>query len=113
MINFFVYILKCSDCSYYTGHTDDLEKRISEHNLKNYDDCYTASQLPIELVFSQYFPTRNEAFAAERHIKKWNRRKKEALITGDWIMIQLLAKRGIESKGIVVKRKYFSHETYE
>src|SRR3990167_7448289 len=42
---FWVYILKCSDGSYYTGHTDDLEKRISQHTNKFFAECYTASSL--------------------------------------------------------------------
>ena len=83
MLDFFVYILKCSDSSYYIGHTDDIEKRISEHKNKKHSG-YTATRLPVELVFHQGFPTRDEAFKAERKIKGWNRRKKEALIANDW-----------------------------
>jgi len=83
MLYFFVYILKCSDGSYYVGHTDNLEKRISEHNEKRYC-CYTAMRLPTTLVFSQEFNTRDEAFAAERKLKGWSRKKKEALIEKSW-----------------------------
>ena len=76
---FYVYILKCSDGSYYVGHTDNLEIRISEHNLKKYSG-YTSSRLPVELMFHQEFYSRDEAFNAERKIKGWRRSKKEALI---------------------------------
>ena len=84
MQDFFVYILKCRDGSYYTGHADDLEKRLSEHQ-NNFYPCYTSNKLPIALVFNQSFTSRDEAFTAERKIKNWSRLKKEALIRGDYI----------------------------
>ena len=77
----FVYILKCADGSYYTGHTDDLEKRISEHSTGEYCE-YTQSRLPVNLMFSQEFFARWEALSSERRIKGWSRAKKEALIRG-------------------------------
>ena len=83
MQDFFVYILRCNDNSYYTGHTDNLEKRIAEHNDKLIDG-YTATRLPLEVIFIQSFATRDEAFNAERRIKGWSRKKKEAIIKGDW-----------------------------
>jgi predicted GIY-YIG superfamily endonuclease len=78
---FFVYILKCHDNSYYIGHTDNLEKRLSEHNNKQYSG-YTSSRTPVKLVFYQNFELRDFAFIAERKIKGWNRKKKELLING-------------------------------
>ncbi len=89
---FSVYILRCKDGSYYTGHTDNLEKRISEHRAKKYCN-YTEIRLPVEVVFVQHFTTRNEAFVAERKIKKWSRKKKEALIRGSWDDISTLCKK--------------------
>ena len=85
-----VYILKCSDGSYYTGCTTNLEQRIQEHNFKKYDN-YTSTRLPVELVYSQQFSNINEAIAAERRIKGWNRSKKEALIKGDFDLLHNLA----------------------
>lgn len=82
--NFYVYILKCNDGSYYTGHTDDIDKRISEHRFGLIANCYTKNRRPIEVVFIQLFSTRDEAFCAERQIKGWSRKKKEALIRQDW-----------------------------
>ncbi|MBY0352914.1 GIY-YIG nuclease family protein [Candidatus Babeliales bacterium] len=93
MLPFYVYILKCSDDSYYTGHTDDIDKRLHEHKTSTYDDSYTSSRLPFKLVFMQEFATRYEALAAERKIKGWGRKKKEALIAGDWEKISQLASR--------------------
>jgi predicted GIY-YIG superfamily endonuclease len=92
MNDFYVYILKCSDNSYYVGHTDDIEKRISEHTLNEYD-CYTSTRLPIEVVFVQPFGARDEALVAEQQIKKWSRQKKEALIAGNWEKVSALAKK--------------------
>lgn len=92
MNDFYVYILKCKHSSYYIGHTDNIEQRVSEHRLNQFK-CYTSTRLPIEVIFVQSFPTRDEAFNAERQIKKWNRQKKEALIAGNWKKISLLAKK--------------------
>ena len=80
---FFVYILRCSDNSYYVGHTDNIEFRIAEHKLGKISG-YTSSRLPIECVFIEQFSTREDAFNAERKIKGWRREKKEALIKGNW-----------------------------
>lgn len=88
MKNFFVYILQCKDGSYYTGHTDDIEKRIAEHNSRLFDG-YTAERLPIKVVFVQEFATRDEAFNAERQIKGWSRKKKEMIIKREWDLLGL------------------------
>jgi putative endonuclease len=90
---FWVYILKCADNSYYTGHTDNLENRFMQHQNKIYPTCFTATRLPVELVFSQEFSNRVEALASERQIKGWSRKKKEALIKGDWEKLSIYAKR--------------------
>ena len=89
---FWVYIFKCSDGSYYTGHTDNLEKRVNEHHLGEIVSCYTYKLRPLELMFSQDFPTREAALASERQIKGWSRKKKEAMICGDWNEVSRLAK---------------------
>jgi putative endonuclease len=90
MLPFHVYILKCNDGSYYTGHTDDIEKRISEHQLGLIATCYTKTRLPVEVVFTEMFDARVEALDMERRIKGWSRKKKEALIKGDWdLLVQL------------------------
>ncbi|OGB83301.1 hypothetical protein A3F66_05575 [candidate division TM6 bacterium RIFCSPHIGHO2_12_FULL_32_22] len=78
---FYVYILQCADGSFYTGHTDNLEMRIAQHSEGKIDG-YTSQRLPIKCVFSERFSTRDEAFAAERKIKGWCRRKKMLLING-------------------------------
>jgi predicted GIY-YIG superfamily endonuclease len=89
---FHVYMLHCSDGSFYVGHTDDLEARLVAHRKRLY--CgYKAKRLPVRLVFSDSFATREEAFAAERQIKGWSRVKKLALIQGDWVEMRRLALR--------------------
>jgi putative endonuclease len=89
---FWVYILRCADGSYYTGHTDNLEKRIGEHTTGAITSCYTFQRRPLKLVFSQEFPTREEALASELQIKGWSRKKKEAMMRGDWAEVSRLAK---------------------
>ncbi|HGU7200825.1 TPA: GIY-YIG nuclease family protein [Legionella pneumophila] len=90
---FWVYILQCSDKSYYTGQTDNLEKRLTQHQDKMIPGCYTSTRLPIQLKFSQEFMSREEALSAERQIKGWSGRKKEALINGDWQALSDYSKR--------------------
>jgi len=90
-MSFWIYILRCADSSYYTGHTDNLEKRIGEH-LNGLCGGYTSNRLPVKLVFSQECATRIEALAAEQQIKGWSRKKKEAMMRGDWAEVSRLAK---------------------
>ncbi len=58
---------------------------------------YTSSRLPIKLVFSEEFPSREEALVSEKRIKGWSRKKKEALIKGDWKKISRLAQKRLKS----------------
>jgi putative endonuclease len=80
----YVYILRCSDNSYYTGVTSNLESRMFKHNSGFYPDCYTVLKRPLELVFYYEFTNINLAIEKEKKIKKWSRAKKEALIRGDF-----------------------------
>ena len=86
-----LYILKCSDHSYYTGTTGDLEKRLSEHET-GIVGAYPYDKRPVEYVFSEEFSSWPEAIAKEIQIKKWSRKKKEALIVSDWEKLRSLAK---------------------
>src|SRR4249919_4202620 len=91
-VTFWTYILKCADGSYYTGHTDDLEFRLAQHDQGAIPTCHTFSRRPVELVYSQAFDEREDAFRAERQIKGWRREKKEALITGRFDLLPSLAR---------------------
>ncbi|HWH22599.1 MAG TPA: GIY-YIG nuclease family protein, partial [Allosphingosinicella sp.] len=93
-MSFYTYLLRCSDGSYYAGHSDDLEARVAQHQAGAIPG-YTETRRPVELVWSESFATRDEAFAAERQIKGWSRAKKEALIRGDWEAVRKLGSRAI------------------
>jgi len=91
MKSFYVYIIRCADGSYYTGHTDDIEARFEQHVLSR-TKSYTSSRKPLKLVFWDEFPERCQAQEAERQIKGWSRRKKMALIDGDFDLLRFLSK---------------------
>ncbi|HEY7269167.1 MAG TPA: GIY-YIG nuclease family protein [Dehalococcoidia bacterium] len=82
-MNFWTYILRCADGSLYVGQTDDIERRLSEHQLGLYDG-YTKSRRPLKLAYCEEHISREDAFIRERQIKGWSRVKKEALIRGEW-----------------------------
>lgn len=98
MQNFFVYILKCSDGSYYVGHTDDLEVRMGTYAMKNCPSVgsYVRKRLPVELVFYDMAGTRVDAIQVERQLKGWSRKKKEALIQGGWEAVRGISKKNVD-----------------
>ncbi len=85
-----VYILLCSDGSYYTGVSTQIETRLNQHHDGKIG--YTARRKPVELLWSQEFAHVDDAYAAEKQIKGWTRAKKEALMRGDWDTVRLLAR---------------------
>ena len=92
MAKYWIYMLKCRDGSYYTGRTENLEKRIDEH-MAGKGSQWTRRRLPVKLVFSQEMPNHDLAYQAEMQIKKWSRAKKEALVSGNWDLLKWLAKK--------------------
>ena len=90
-MTFWAYMLHCRGGAFYVGHTDDLDRRVGDHQ-SGLIPGFTADHLPVEHVWSQEFSTRDEAKAAEKQIKGWSRAKKLALIRGDWERISALAK---------------------
>jgi putative endonuclease len=98
---FWIYMIRCSDDSFYVGHTDNFEKRIAQHRQGSIVTCYTFRRRPVVLVFAQDFPTREEALAMERRVKGWRRVKKFALCRGDWAEISRLGKRRHASGDLV------------
>jgi len=88
---FHAYLLRCNDGSYYAGHTDDLDLRMGQHQ-SGVMGGYTAARRPLTLVWTDDFPTREEAQAAERRLEGWSRAKKEALIADDWDGVRALAR---------------------
>ena len=96
--NYYVYILLCSDNSYYIGVTNDLEKRLEEHQSGNIPGCYTFKRRPLILKYYEHTRNINDAIAREKQIKKWSRRKKQALIEGDIEELERLAKNYTEHR---------------
>ena len=83
-------MLHCRGGIFYVGHTDDLERRIAQHQSGS-TPGFASDHLPVTLVWSETFPTRDEALLMERRLKGWSRAKKLALIRGDWEAIGRLA----------------------
>lgn len=81
-MTFFVYILKCADGTYYTGCTNNLTKRISEHNTTKKGAKYTRMRRPVRLVYQETLATLREARAREAEIKRLERKEKEKLLVG-------------------------------
>ena len=86
----YVYILRCSDGSYYVGSTENLQERITAHN-NGKRPTYTARRRPVQLVYSELCKTKLLAVRRERQLKKWTRAKKEALIAGERNMLRELS----------------------
>lgn len=86
-----MYILLCSNESYYVGSTTDLPKRWNEH-LSGIGADHTRKYPPIELVYCEAYQRIDLAFNREQQVKRWRRQKKEALISGEWDWLPILAK---------------------
>lgn len=84
MKTMYVYMLRCSDDTYYTGVTNNLEKRFIEHVQGVNRNCYTFTRKPIKIVYHEMFTNPLSAIAFEKKIKGWSKKKKEALINGDY-----------------------------
>jgi len=80
MKHYYVYIVRCSDKSYYTGITNDVLRRVTEHNTEFKPKSYTFSRRPVSLVYVESYPESMPAILREKQIKNWSRKKKEALI---------------------------------
>ena len=100
----FVYILRCADGRYYVGSTrgDTPDRRIGEHVGGEFPG-FTRARRPVTVVHVEEFQRITDAVAAERRIKGWSRSKKEALIAGDWDLLQHLAKRPAARRKIGAK----------
>ena len=88
---YFVYILRCSDGSYYTGITNNLDRRLAQHQQGYNPGSYTSFRRPVELVYACDFTSPKQAIAFEKQLKGWSRAKKEALIAGDWSRVKILS----------------------
>ncbi|MFH1864171.1 MAG: GIY-YIG nuclease family protein [bacterium] len=78
---FYFYIVRCSDNSLYCGQTNNLKRRVHEHNFdRSRSAKYLRAKKPVKLVYSEKYPTRKEAMQREIQLKKWPRAKKDAPI---------------------------------
>ena len=80
MSSWFIYIVRCSDQSLYTGITTDLSRRVKEHNEKKHGAKYTRLRRPVQLVWFQECDNRSEASQKEYAVKKLDKKKKEELV---------------------------------
>ena len=90
---YFVYILKCNDNTYYTGVTNNIERRFSEHQSGEDVNSYRHKRRPVKLMFYAEFSNIEFAIEKEKQIKKWSRTKKEALINGAFELLPELSKK--------------------
>jgi putative endonuclease len=93
MNQYFVYILLCTDNSYYVGVTNDMDRRLHEHENGLNPGSYAHKRRPVKLVFCERFTEVEQAIAFEKQLKGWNRKKKEAVINGNWDLLPELSKR--------------------
>ena len=91
MKQYIVYIVRCGDNSYYTGITNDLSRRLLEHNEGMDPKSYTFNKRPVTLQFQYAFEEVRFAIAMEKQIKGWSRKKKEALIRGEFDLLPILS----------------------
>ena len=84
MRKYYVYILLCADGSYYTGITSDYEARLDSHQRGDDPKSYTFKRRPVKIVYLSDFSDIHDAISWEKHVKRWSRNKKEALIRGEW-----------------------------
>ena len=89
---YYVYILQCKDASYYTGVTNNIERRLWEHETGYNPKCYTFDKRPVELKYCEETNDIRQAIAWEKQLKGWSRKKKEALFKEDWDEVKRLAK---------------------
>jgi putative endonuclease len=94
MKSYFIYILECSDTSFYIGITNDIEQRLQEHQAGIDKSCYTYNKRPLHLCYQEEFSEVEQAILREKQLKKWSRKKKQALINQDFDRLVSLSKKG-------------------
>jgi putative endonuclease len=94
--------LKCSDGSYYVGVTNDLDRRLWEHQTGFHPKSYTFKKRPVVLAFYEHFQNAESAIEFEKQVKGWRREKKEALINGEWEKLPGLSQSYSKSKSLTL-----------
>jgi len=90
--NYYVYIVQCNDGFYYTGVTNNVDRRVEEHNEGLDPGCFTFKRRPVVLKYYEHFQNIENAIVYEKQLKGWSRKKKEALFVRDYDEISRLAK---------------------
>ena len=88
---YYVYLLECSDNLIYTGITNNVARRLEEHNRGLNKNSFTFKRRPVRLIFYQEFNDASQAIFFEKKIKRWSAGKKRALAKNDEILLKLLA----------------------
>ncbi len=81
---FYIYLLECNDGAYYVGVTNNLNRRLKEHQAGISSGCFTNSRQPVRLKNYRVFENINEAIKVEKKLKRWSKAKKEAYFKRDW-----------------------------
>lgn len=79
-MKYYVYIVECSDSTYYCGYTTNLDDRIKDHNYSKTGAKYTKSRRPVKLIYAEELRSKTQAMKREIEIKKLRRRAKEILV---------------------------------
>jgi putative endonuclease len=88
----YVYLLQCRDGTLYCGSTrQDMETRLSEHQIGQFKESYTYKRRPVNLLWCEHFTTITDAIACERQLKGWSRAKKLAMVDRNWLEVSRLA----------------------
>ena len=93
----YLYILECCDGSFYTGSTNNIELRFAEHQA-GLGSEYTKKRLPVKLVFLEEFQRVDDAYRRERQVHGWSRKKKIALIQGEYNNLPELSRNRMDSR---------------
>ena len=88
---YYIYMLKCADGLIYTGMTNNLTRRLNEHQDGKNKKCFTFKRRPVTLIFYESFMDVNQAIDFEKQIQKWSSKKKLALAEGDEEVLKQLA----------------------
>ena len=91
MRTYYVYMLRCIDGTFYTGITNDIERRYTEHCSGQNPTCFTHSRRPLRLVYTGEFEQPDEAIAFEKRLKGWSHKKKRAFAERDWALLNRFA----------------------
>jgi predicted GIY-YIG superfamily endonuclease len=99
-----VYILECADGTYYTGVTGSLELRLGQHQTGHDPTSFTFRRRPVTLVWTEAFPTEQQARERERQLKGWSKAKKKALIQAGMTGVQAVVRAEHGREGVARRR---------